>query len=198
MKKILSTFMVFLFCLSLSLYLISCSGEETEEGTENVEQGTTEVQEGTQEMGGEMKEETGQKAEEKSQETQEAAGETQEQGNGMAGEDSMQVAEAAQKGDPAKGKQVYTNTCASCHGQQGKGDGPAAAALDPKPRDHTGAEYMSSISDEYMFKVISQGGAAVGKSQLMPAWGGTLSEQDTWNVIAYIRQDLCKCQYNGK
>jgi hypothetical protein len=57
---------------------------------------------------------------------------------------------------------------------------------------------MSTLSDQDMFKVISEGGAAVGKSPLMPAWGGTLSEQDIWNVIAHIRQNICKCEYKGK
>ena len=108
------------------------------------------------------------------------------------------LADAAGKGDPAKGREKYNQICASCHGPLGKGDGPAAAALDPKPRDLSDAKYVSTISDEQLFKTVKEGGAAVGKSPLMPAWGGVLSDNDIWNVIAYLRQDICKCQYKGK
>ncbi len=108
------------------------------------------------------------------------------------------LANAAGKGDPAKGKEKYNQICASCHGPQGKGDGPAAAALDPKPRDLSDPKYVSTLTDEHMFKTDKEGGAAVGRSALMPAWGSILSDADIWNVIAYIRQDICKCQYKGK
>ncbi|HSE83331.1 MAG TPA: cytochrome c [Thermodesulfobacteriota bacterium] len=203
MRKIILTFIVTLVCLSYSAFLVSCSqdGEEAgqkrqeqvSEETEPLEQAPASVKQGAGGKPAGMKE-TGHTAEGMNKGTT-ANGDIK--GND-AQEEGTQVAEAAQKGDPAKGKETYNQICASCHGPGGKGDGPAAAALDPKPRDHTDVKYMSSISNDYMFKVISQGGASVGKSQLMPAWGGTLSEQDIWNVIAYIRQDLCKCQYTGK
>jgi mono/diheme cytochrome c family protein len=102
---------------------------------------------------------------------------------------------AETKGDAAKGKVSFENTCVACHGPQGKGDGPAAAALDPKPKNLSDAELLSTQTDDYIFKVISEGGASVGLSPMMAPWGGVLSEQDIWNVVAYIRQDLCKCQY---
>ena len=97
-------------------------------------------------------------------------------------------------GDAAKGKEVYNNTCASCHGPTGKGDGVAAAALDPKPRDLSNAEYVSGLSNEHLTKVISQGGASVGLTALMPAWEGVLQPEDITNVVEYIRVDICKCQ----
>ncbi len=102
---------------------------------------------------------------------------------------------AETKGDATKGKVSFENTCVACHGPQGKGDGPAAAALDPKPKNLSDAELLSTQTDDYIFKVISEGGASVGLSPMMAPWGGVLSEQDIWNVVAYIRQDLCKCQY---
>jgi len=108
------------------------------------------------------------------------------------------LADAAGNGDPAKGKEKYNQICASCHGPSGKGDGPAAAALDPKPRNLSDPKYVSTLSDEQIFKTVKEGGAAVGKSPLMPAWGSVLSDSDIWNVIAYLRQDICKCQYKGK
>lgn len=111
---------------------------------------------------------------------------------------SLSSASAAEKGDAAKGKETFQTTCAACHGAEGKGDGVAAAALDPKPRNLSDAAYVSTLSDEHLYKVISEGGASVGLSPMMAAWGGTLSEQDIWNVIAYLRQDICKCQYKAK
>lgn len=107
------------------------------------------------------------------------------------------ISSAEDKGDAAKGKVTFNNTCVACHGPEGKGDGVAAAALDPKPRDLSNGEYVSTLSNEHLYKVINEGGASVGLSPLMAAWGGVLSEEDTWNVIAYIRQDLCKCQYDA-
>jgi cytochrome c oxidase cbb3-type subunit 3 len=101
-------------------------------------------------------------------------------------------------GDAAKGKESYNQICASCHGETGKGDGVAAAALDPKPRDLSDAEYVSTLSDEHLFKVIKEGGASVEKSPLMPAWGGVLSDDKIWDVIAYLRADICKCQHKAK
>jgi mono/diheme cytochrome c family protein len=111
---------------------------------------------------------------------------------------SLSSVSAAEKGDAAKGKETFQTTCAACHGAEGKGDGVAAQALDPKPRNLSDAAYVSTLSDEHLYKVISEGGAAVGLSPMMAAWGGTLSEQDIWNVIAYLRQDICKCQYKAK
>lgn len=105
---------------------------------------------------------------------------------------------AADKGDAAEGKTQYNNICASCHGPEGKGDGVAAAALDPKPRNLSDAEYVSTLSNEHLYKVISEGGASVGLSPMMAAWGGVLSEQQIWDVIAYIHQDVCKCEYKAK
>lgn len=111
---------------------------------------------------------------------------------------SASLVGAAEKGDAAKGKETFQTTCAACHGAEGKGDGVASAALDPKPRNLTDAAFMSTQSDDRIYKVISEGGASVGLSPMMAAWGGTLSKQDIWNVIAYIRQDICKCQYKAK
>ena len=105
---------------------------------------------------------------------------------------------AAEKGDPAKGKEIFAGKCAPCHGLTGHGDGPAAASLQPKPRNLSDAKYVSTLSDERMFKTISEGGAAVGKSPAMPSWKSSLSEADIWNVIAYVRKDICKCEYKGE
>lgn len=95
----------------------------------------------------------------------------------------------AEKGDAEKGKEIYQSRCQMCHGPQGKGDGPAAAALDPAPKDLSDKEFVSGLEDDYMFDVIKKGGAAVGKSAQMPPHPG-LSDEDVWNVISFIREGL--------
>lgn len=97
------------------------------------------------------------------------------------------AAPAASKGDLSKGKTIFTQSCASCHGAAGKGDGPAAAALNPKPANLTDTAVMSKLNDATLTKVISKGGTALGKSPLMPAFNGQLKQQDIKDVIAYIR-----------
>ena len=97
--------------------------------------------------------------------------------------------------DSAKGKQVYDTYCATCHGPTGLGDGIAAAALDPKPRDLSSAAILETYTDEYLVNVITNGGAAVGKSPMMTAWSGIISPANIDNVVAHIRQNLCKCEY---
>ena len=90
-----------------------------------------------------------------------------------------------------EGKKLYGQFCASCHGQSGKGDGPAATALNPKPRDHTDKAYMSKLADEDLLKVIKNGGASVGKSPLMPPWGASLKDDQIQDIIAYVRTLCC-------
>ena len=99
--------------------------------------------------------------------------------------------------DPvAAGKEHYQLYCASCHGATGAGDGPVSAGLDPKPAAHSDGEYMNALSDAHLRKVIAEGGAAAGKSPLMAPWGGTLSDDQITDVIAYIRS-LAVPPYQG-
>ena len=92
------------------------------------------------------------------------------------------------KGDAAKGAESYKMYCLPCHGEKGKGDGVAAAALNPKPRDFTDKALMATIPDKQVFTAIKDGGAAVGKSPLMIAWGAILVEdQKIHDVAAYVR-----------
>jgi len=101
--------------------------------------------------------------------------------------DEANLADAVQKGNIEKGKEIYNRNCASCHGLYGKGDGPAAVSLRPRPRDLTDQEYVKGLSDEDLFKVITYGGSSVGKSPFMPGWGNTLSKDDIIDIITYLR-----------
>ncbi len=64
---------------------------------------------------------------------------------------------------------MFKIRCSVCHGTSGKGDGPGSAALNPKPRNYTDAEWQKSVTDEQIRNTILMGGAAVGKSPNMPA-----------------------------
>lgn len=71
--------------------------------------------------------------------------------------------------DPAhEARNLFKTRCVVCHGEDGKGDGPGAAALNPKPRNYTDAAWQASVTDEQIHKTIVFGGAAVGKSPNMP------------------------------
>jgi mono/diheme cytochrome c family protein len=99
----------------------------------------------------------------------------------------IEAAAKQQAGDAlTAGKQIFTQICMPCHGAEGKGNGPASVALDPKPRNLTDPGYMPGLNDRYLFELISRGGVAVGKSPQMPAQP-SLAAQDIGNVIAYVR-----------
>jgi mono/diheme cytochrome c family protein len=89
--------------------------------------------------------------------------------------------------DVAAGNADYQIYCASCHGATGGGDGPVGKTLDPRPAKHNDGNYMNPLTDDYLFKVIKFGGASVGKSPMMAPLGGTLSDQQIRDVIAFVR-----------
>ena len=88
------------------------------------------------------------------------------------------------------GKKLYERYCAQCHGLEGKGDGPAAEFVYPRPRDFTLALYKvrTTLSgqlptDHDLFKVISVG--LPGTS--MPAWEKFIGEEDRWQLAHYVK-----------
>jgi mono/diheme cytochrome c family protein len=78
------------------------------------------------------------------------------------------------------GKILYTANCSPCHGDKGKGDGPAAAALKPRPADHT-SSLMLQETDGNIFYKISEGRTP------MPQYKVTLTEKQRWELVTYIR-----------
>jgi mono/diheme cytochrome c family protein len=98
--------------------------------------------------------------------------------------------------DVARGSASYQTLCASCHGPRGGGDGPAGLALDPRPARHDDGAYMNALSNEHLFRVIKEGGPAVGKSPLMAPWGGALSDAQIRDVVAFVRS-LAEPPYSG-
>jgi mono/diheme cytochrome c family protein len=69
----------------------------------------------------------------------------------------------------AQTKEVFSSRCGPCHGVTGRGDGPAAVNLLPKPRDFHDPSWQRNVSDSDIENIIRRGGVGVGKSMLMPA-----------------------------
>lgn len=84
-----------------------------------------------------------------------------------------------------RGRTLYKANCAACHGDGGRGDGPAAGALKPPPRDHTDRAYMNTITDEDLAKVIQVGGVLKNKP-LMPG-NPQIKGADLEALVAYTR-----------
>ncbi|HEY2987369.1 MAG TPA: cytochrome c [Candidatus Binatia bacterium] len=97
------------------------------------------------------------------------------------------LVQAVKAQDKAEGKKYYVTYCSGCHGETGKGDGPAAVSLPVKPANHTDGAVMNQLPDKFLFEIISKGGQSVGKSPFMPAWGSQLRDKQIQDVIAYVR-----------
>ncbi len=88
----------------------------------------------------------------------------------------------------ADGASDFATFCGSCHGVGGAGDGAAAVALDPKPANFTAPEFWTEDkTDDYLAKVIKEGGAAVGKSPMMAPWGGSLSDEQIAAIVEHLK-----------
>lgn len=65
-------------------------------------------------------------------------------------------------------EQMFATVCVTCHGADGSGKGPAAEALNPKPRNYTDPQWQASVTDDEIKDIILKGGQGVGKSPMMP------------------------------
>jgi mono/diheme cytochrome c family protein len=79
---------------------------------------------------------------------------------------------------------LYAEKCAACHGDTGKGDGPAGAAMTPPPVPFSTA--LKGKSDSWIGTVITKGGPAVGMTPAMPPHP-TLSSHQVTALIQYIK-----------
>lgn len=88
-----------------------------------------------------------------------------------------------------RGQKVYSEKCAFCHGETGKGDGPAAQFSSPRPRNFTKSHqklrttaFGKIPTDEDMFNSITRGMTGTA----MPAWKH-LPEVDRWSLVLYLK-----------
>jgi len=84
----------------------------------------------------------------------------------------------------AHGKELFTNTCAPCHGASGHGDGPVAHLLhahgfDPK---NLVTGVAKNLPDGYIYGYIRDGGIH------MPAYADAMNSDERWDVVMYVRQ----------
>lgn len=89
----------------------------------------------------------------------------------------------------ARGRTVFEETCASCHGPRGLGNGEAGTELSPPPSNLVALTAMPMMrSDPYLYWAIAEGGSAIGTS--MPAFKDTLSADDIWSLVHFLRAGL--------
>ena len=95
------------------------------------------------------------------------------------------VGTAARGAQAQEAKQLYEKSCNNCHGPSGKGDGPASKMLKPPAADFATA--LKGKSDADLAKVIKDGGKAVGKSAMMPAFGAKLTDDQIKGIVEYVK-----------
>ncbi len=85
-----------------------------------------------------------------------------------------------------QGKHLFDHYCATCHGDEGKGDGQNASNLNPQVPDLTTSKSMADPA--YVRRVVAEGSAAVGRSPLSPPWGRNLSPQEVEYLVLYCQR----------
>ena len=84
----------------------------------------------------------------------------------------------------SQGHHLFVHYCATCHGDEGRGDGQNASNLNPPPPDLTTASPRDAA---LLRKVIAEGSAAAGRSALSPPWGRSLNRQEIEYLVAYCQ-----------
>jgi high-affinity iron transporter len=80
------------------------------------------------------------------------------------------------------GKAVYEIRCAPCHGSEGSGDGPAAAAIEPKPRNFRDPSFWRGRTRTSLRMTVEQGRPGT----MMSPFKGVLSEAEIDEVVRYV------------
>lgn len=109
-------------------------------------------------------------------------------------------AAVARPGDPQQGQRLYARYCTVCHGIEGRGTGRNAPYLEEMgraPRDHTDAWYMNQLGELELYRAISEGKRREGEPPFMPWWGYTLTEQEIWDLVAFIRSLASEAPESG-
>ena len=88
-----------------------------------------------------------------------------------------------------RGAAVYARNCEACHGKEGLGDGETGRGLSPPPGNLAWLSEMPMAQwDAFMYWTIAEGGSQFGTA--MPAFRGSLSKEEIWEVTAYIQAHL--------
>lgn len=100
----------------------------------------------------------------------------------LAGLSAACVAAPEPQGDTVAGRALFVQRCATCHGDKADGQSKLAQLLNPKPANLL----VSQLDSAARNRIVRNGGAAVGRSPVMPNWGAELTETELRNVIAYV------------
>jgi copper transport protein len=85
----------------------------------------------------------------------------------------------------ASGRALYREYCIACHGERGRGNGPAAIGLDPPPADLV--LHVPQHTDGELLYMVSRG----MPNSAMPAWRSVLTDRERWDIVHYLR-DLAR------
>ena len=88
--------------------------------------------------------------------------------------------------DPAavgRGRGLFVQTCAPCHGVEADGHGPGSVGLTPSPANLAGPDVVPRYSDGYLFWRISKG----KRGSAMPSFQHSLGEAERWSIVAWLR-----------
>lgn len=77
---------------------------------------------------------------------------------------------------------AFKRQCVPCHGEKGKGDGPAAVAFNPPPANLTDPERIGKLTDAELREILTKG------EKLMPAFGTVLKPAEIDSLIPYLRK----------
>jgi mono/diheme cytochrome c family protein len=86
-------------------------------------------------------------------------------------------------GHAGKGEEIYRLYCLNCHGARGRGDGPVAESLTPRPADLT-TVIVQKKSEKDLLQIIREGKPGTS----MPSWKGELSDQNIYDVLVFLRE----------
>ena len=89
-------------------------------------------------------------------------------------------------------QKMFETVCATCHGIDGTGNGPAAETINPKPRNYTDAAWQATVTDDDLKKIILLGGQGVGKSPLMPGNPHLKDDPSTLDGLVLIIRGFAK------
>ncbi len=89
--------------------------------------------------------------------------------------------------EQAQGKRVFYQYCVWCHADSTPAGPSNRSNLTPAPALINDGTVMNPLSDTYLNDIIALGGSAVGKSAMMPPWGGTLPPEEVRSLIQYVR-----------
>jgi mono/diheme cytochrome c family protein len=102
---------------------------------------------------------------------------------GACGGDAGQPEARRLEASPGSGKGIYITRCAPCHGMDGAGDGPAAAAITPKPRNFRDADFWKARTVAQLHLAVKEGRPGT----LMPPFEGVVSDAEIDDVVGYLQ-----------